>query len=88
EDQGQPAFVTLKAKFLPGRDVFGFVALLAPPQETPPKFLKASKKDKATVQQASKKDKPRVQQAPKPKKDNFERSHPQQKPILKKKLEL
>mgnify|MGYP005855356661 FL=1 len=88
EDQGHPAFVTLKAKFLPGRDVFGFVALLAPPQETPPKFLKASKKDKATVQQASKKDKPRVQQAPKPKKDNFERSHPQQKPILKKKLEL
>lgn len=55
EKQGHPAFVTLKAKFLPGRDVFGFVALLAPPQETAPKFLKASKKDKAEVQQAAKK---------------------------------
>lgn len=55
EQQGHPVFVTLKAKFLPGRDVFGFVALLAPPQETAPKFLKASKKDKAEVQQAARK---------------------------------
>ncbi len=91
EDQGQPAFVTLKAKFLPGRDVFGFVALLAPPQETPPRFLKASKKDKATAQQASQKDKPRVQQVqqPTPKNNSDERSNrqqkPSQKPILKKK---
>lgn len=52
-DQGHPAFVTLKAKFLPGRDVFGFLAELAPPQETAPRFLKASKQDKATVQQAA-----------------------------------
>lgn len=55
EQQGHPIFVTLKAKFLPGRNVFGFVALLAPPQETAPKFLKASKKDKAEVQQAARK---------------------------------
>ena len=57
ENQGHPVFVSLKAKFLPGRNVFGFVALLAPPQETAPKFLKASKKDKATALQEAKKNK-------------------------------
>ncbi len=55
DQQGRAAFVTLKAKFLPGRDVFGFVALTALPQETAPRFLKASKEDKATVQSAAKK---------------------------------
>ncbi len=83
EDQGHPAFVTLKAKFLPGRDVFAFVALLAPPQETAPRFLKASKKDKATVLQESKK---YHQPTGKPRDDNArqERNHQVQKPILKK----
>lgn len=52
KDQGKPAFVQVKAKFLPGRDVFGFVEQLAAPTEQPPRFLKASKKDKAEVQQA------------------------------------
>jgi hypothetical protein len=56
-DQGRPAFVEIKAKFLPGRDVFGFVEQLAPPKETAPKFLKASKEDKAFVQQAKAKTK-------------------------------
>lgn len=55
DQQGRAVFVTLKAKFLPGRDVFSFVALTALPQETAPRFLKASKNDKATVQQAAKK---------------------------------
>lgn len=55
ENQGHAVFVSLKAKFLPGRNVFGFVALLAPPQETAPRFLKASKKDKATALQESRK---------------------------------
>lgn len=84
QEQGQPSFVTLKAKFLPGRDVFGFVALLAPPQETPPRFLKASKQDKATVQQQSKKNnKPFT---PRPVKSENQETHNQQpKPILKKK---
>ncbi|OWY64389.1 hypothetical protein B7486_47560 [cyanobacterium TDX16] len=50
-DQGHPIFVSLKAKFLPERNVFGFVEQLAPVQETAPKFLKASKKDKASLQQ-------------------------------------
>lgn len=50
-DQDHPAFVEIKAKFLPHRDVFGFIEQLAPPKETAPKFLKASKKDKASVQQ-------------------------------------
>jgi hypothetical protein len=48
-DQGHPTFVTLKVKFLPERNVFGFVEQLAPVQETAPKFLKASKKDKASL---------------------------------------
>ncbi len=60
-DQGHPAFVPLKAKFLPHRNVFEFVELLAPPQENAPKFLKASKEDKALVQQEAKKNKPRSQ---------------------------
>lgn len=55
ENQGHAVFVSLKAKFLPGRNVFGFVALLAPPQETAPRFLKASKKDKAAALQESRK---------------------------------
>lgn len=83
EEQGHPVFVSLKAKFIPGRDVFGFVALTAPPQDTAPKFLKASKQDKATVQQESQKNKPRVQQPSK--KDDVKRGNPSLKPVLKKK---
>jgi len=58
EQQGHPTFVTVKAKFLPDRDLFGFLSLLSPPQDTPPRFLKASKKDKATVLHQSNKNKP------------------------------
>jgi hypothetical protein len=63
------------------------VALTAPPQETAPKFLKASKQDKATVQQESKKNK---HQGLRPSKKDYiggngERSNPPPKPILKKK---
>jgi hypothetical protein len=54
EQQGHPAFVSIKAKFLPHRDVFGFVEQLGEPLETAPKFLKASKQDKAIVQSAAK----------------------------------
>ena len=39
--------------FIPHRDAFGFVELLASPQEQAPKFLKASKKDKAQVLKSS-----------------------------------
>ncbi|MEC4883973.1 MAG: hypothetical protein SAL70_21980 [Scytonema sp. PMC 1070.18] len=52
-DQGRPAFVEIKAKFMPSRGTFGFVALLGIPQEKAPKFLKASKQDKATVMAAN-----------------------------------
>ncbi|AVH68518.1 hypothetical protein [Nostoc sp. 'Peltigera membranacea cyanobiont' N6] len=86
EDQGRAAFVTIKAKFLPGRDVFGFVALTALPQEAAPRYLKASKEDKATVQLAAKKDKPKVQRPSK--KHNLGSSNPPLKPILKKKSPL
>ena len=60
-DQGRPAFVSLKAKFLPHRNIFGYEALLAPPQEKAPKFLKASKEDKALVQQETKKNQNKFQ---------------------------
>ena len=83
EQQGRAAFVTIKAKFLPGRDVFGFVALTALPQEAAPRYLKASKEDKATVQLAAKKDKPKVQRPSK--KHNVERRNPPPKPRRKKK---
>ncbi|MBI1243297.1 MAG: hypothetical protein GC195_17880 [Nostoc sp. RI_552] len=82
EEQGHPVFVSLKAKFLPGRNVFGFVALLAPPQETAPRFLKASKKDKATALQESKKNKAAV--PPPSQKDYKKPANNTQKPILKK----
>jgi hypothetical protein len=51
EEQGHPAFIQVKAKFLPTRNLFDFEALLAPPLEKAPKFLKASKADKTAVQQ-------------------------------------
>lgn len=47
EEQGHPKFVQVKAKFIPQRDSFGFVEQLAEPLDEPPKFLKASKADKA-----------------------------------------
>lgn len=47
EQQGQVWFVGVKARFLPGRDVFGFVSLKIPPAAKAPKYLKASKQDKA-----------------------------------------
>jgi hypothetical protein len=66
--------------------VFGFVALLAPPQETAPRFLKASKQDKATVQQESKKNQPKGQRPSK--KDDLEHRNPPSKPIPKTKQPL
>lgn len=53
KDQGYPMFVSIKAKFIPQRNVFGFDSLLSLPQETPPRFLRVSKKDKAAAQQSS-----------------------------------
>jgi hypothetical protein len=47
EQQAHASFVEIKAKFLPGRDVFGFDSLVAPPTDKPPKFFKARKEDKA-----------------------------------------
>ena len=49
EQQGKAMFVTIKARFIPGRDVFGFDSMQAVPQDEPPKHLKAGKKDKAEV---------------------------------------
>ncbi|MBW4566315.1 MAG: hypothetical protein KME32_35735 [Mojavia pulchra JT2-VF2] len=49
QEQGKAMFVSIKARFIPGRDVFGFDSLLALPQDEPPKYLKAGKQDKAQV---------------------------------------
>lgn len=49
EDQGSPAFVQVKAKFVPQKNVFVFDSLLAPPIDKPPNFLKASKQDKQSA---------------------------------------
>jgi hypothetical protein len=91
DQQGRAVFVTIKAKFLPGHDVFGFVALTALPKDSAPRFLKASKEDKATVQSAAKKAQ-RAAAPPAPKKgkskatsqDNT--SVPRTKPLPKPKL--
>ena len=56
KDQGKPAFVQVKARFMPGRDVFGFVEQLEEPRPKAPKFLKASKKDKAEAQKEKNKE--------------------------------
>jgi hypothetical protein len=50
KEQGHPVFVQVKAKFLPQRNTFTFVEQLAPPSENAPKFLKASKDDKTSLQ--------------------------------------
>ncbi|MFB2977567.1 hypothetical protein [Microseira sp. BLCC-F43] len=52
EQQEQVWFVGVKARFLPGRDVFGFVSLKLPPTAKPPKYLKASKEEKLQVRRA------------------------------------
>lgn len=54
EQQGKPVFVSIKAKFLPTRQVFGFDSLLSLPIEEAPKFFKASKKMKAEAMLESK----------------------------------
>ncbi|MEC4803925.1 MAG: hypothetical protein SAJ12_20690 [Jaaginema sp. PMC 1079.18] len=54
DEQGKPTFVQVKARFLPQRNVFGFSSLLAPPSEKAPRFLKASKADKAAAQKEKK----------------------------------
>ena len=40
EEQGKPMFISVKAKFLPRRNVFGFDSLIELPTQDPPRFLK------------------------------------------------
>ena len=54
KDQGHPAFVQIKAKFLPEKDVFVFQEQLDSPKEKAPRFLKTAKKDKAEMQRLAK----------------------------------
>ncbi len=62
EQQGHAMFVEVLAKFLPERNVFNFNSLLAPPQEKPPRFLKARKEDKVEAIKAIKALKSKKQQ--------------------------
>ncbi len=59
KDQGLPPFVQIKAVFIPERDAFEFLELLASPQEESPKFLKARKEDKAQVLKSARKKAPK-----------------------------
>ena len=45
EQQAPRYFVGVKARFLPGRDSFGFDSLLLPPTLETPKFIKVKKPD-------------------------------------------
>jgi hypothetical protein len=49
EHQGHAAFVQLKARFDPNKDVFQVLALTSTPASNPPRFLKAGKKDRLQV---------------------------------------
>jgi hypothetical protein len=69
EEQEKPAFVKIKAKFLPKKNAFVFESLLdSPTTENVPKFLKASKRDKQLVQQ-EKQEKPDSDHATQPTKE-------------------
>ncbi len=76
EEQGRAEFVQVKAKFLPQRDSFGFIEQLAEPLSEAPRFLKASKEDKAEQRNT----KSRQQNAP----PNMKRLETTPKPIVDK----
>ncbi len=89
EEQAKVYFVEIKAKFLPQRDCFGFSEMLGEPLEKLPKFLKASKKDKAEVQKTAKKNKPPTTGKNKPPsqnriKPNIAKPKPKSKPNIQK----
>lgn len=46
KEQGNPAFVQVKARFLPSRNAFGFIEEINPPSDRIPRFLKVSKQRK------------------------------------------
>jgi len=54
KEQGHPAFVQIKAKFVPQRNTFTFLEQLAPSSENSPQFLKASKEDKISLKKSQK----------------------------------
>ena len=92
EQQGKAMFMSIKAKFLPSRQLFGFDSLLSLPIEEAPKFFKASKKMKALALQESKNFKKAktpekvesdFQSVPKPKKRSSAESAFEPKPMPK-----
>ncbi|MDJ0719401.1 MAG: hypothetical protein QNJ54_35150 [Prochloraceae cyanobacterium] len=84
KEQGRPSFISVKAKFMPSRDTWGFVEELAEHREKAPKFLKVSKEDKALAQKSSKKDLAAGQKSSgSPKKDFKSSKKPVKKPAKK-----
>jgi hypothetical protein len=55
EEQGKASFLSIKAKFIVSRNVFGFDSLIEMPTQDIPRHLKAKKADKSTVQNINKK---------------------------------
>ncbi|MDJ0719636.1 MAG: hypothetical protein QNJ54_36335 [Prochloraceae cyanobacterium] len=84
KDQGRPSFISVKARFMPSRDTWGFVEELAEHREKAPKFLKVSKEDKALAQKSSKKDLGAGQKSSaSPKKEFKSSKKPVKKPVKK-----
>jgi hypothetical protein len=52
KEEETPSFVQVKARFLPTERIFKVVSAIAPPNEQPPEFLKASKEEKRLAQEA------------------------------------
>ncbi|MDJ0675285.1 MAG: hypothetical protein QNJ36_07910 [Calothrix sp. MO_167.B42] len=80
EEQGKPMFISVKAKFLPRRNVFGFDSLIELPTQDPPRFLKLKRQ-----QPPSRSQKPLSRGQNKPKIDKPNPDKPKiEKPKIKK----
>lgn len=91
EEQGKRYFVQVKAKFAPEKNLFFFDSILGLPTEDVPRFLKASKSDKAEVIKQKKQQRKDIERKietpkPKPKMSNPEIKTEIPKPKPKKKL--
>ncbi len=54
EEQEKSRFIALKAKFVPGEDIFAFDSLLSMPLDEPPTFFKVNKKMRAEAHERKK----------------------------------
>ncbi|MBA3920272.1 MAG: hypothetical protein H0X31_00615 [Nostocaceae cyanobacterium] len=77
--QAKTYFVSLKASFNPGGNIFEFESLTAPPQEKAPRFLRVSKTDKAEAERL----KMKARKAAQPKSQGKKTTKPQDKNVTK-----